>query len=400
MPPAPTRFETAAFWCALGSAACASVSIAASQILLGASLAALLIGRVEWRAPRHWPFLALFAALSLLSMAFSEAPASGLPQIRKFYVWLMLVAVGSTFRKLAHTRWLTLAWLAGGTASALRGLWQFASKYQHAQSAGEDFYTAYVGSRITGFNSHWMTFSGQIMIVLLAGAALLLFGSPDKRARRALFICLPIVALALVLAFTRGIWIATAAALLYLLWSWKRWTVALLPVLALAALVLGPASLRERVTSLIRPHGQQDSNLHRVYTFRIGIEMIKAHPLLGLGLERVGPNVTRYIPPDLPQQLPIGYYGHLHNIYIHYAAERGIPALLALLAFFAFTLRNWLFRLRTRPHAPDAWVLRAGVAIVIGVLVTGLFEYNLGDSEVLGMTLAAVAAVASPRTDV
>lgn len=399
MLPAASRFETAAFWCALGSAAAASVSIAASQILLGAALAALLIGRVPWRAPRHWPFLAAFAVLSLLSLAFSDAPASGLSQVRKFYVWLMLVAVCSTFRTLAHARWLALAWLAGGTASALRGLWQFASKYQHARAAGENFYAAYVGDRITGFNSHWMTFSGQLMIVLLAGAALLFFGSPARRARRALALGLPVVALALVLAFTRGIWIATGAALVYLLWCWKRWTVALLPIAALAAFLLGPASLRERVTSLVRPHGQQDSNLHRVYTFRIGVEMIKAHPLLGLGLERVGPSVSRYIPPDLPQQLPIGYYGHLHNIYIHYAAERGIPALLALLCFFAFTLRDWLARLHADTGASDAWVLRAGVAIVIGVLVTGLFEYNLGDSEILGMTLAAVALVASPRTD-
>lgn len=398
MPATASRFESAAFYCALLSAACAAVSIAASQLLLGASLAALLAGRIPWRAPRYWPFIAAFATLSLLSMAFSDAPASGLSQVRKFYVWLMLVAVCSTFRTLAHARWLTLAWLAGGTASALRGLWQFAAKYQHARATGEDFYLSYVGERITGFNSHWMTFSGQMMIVLLAGAALLLFGSPGRRARRALLLGLPIVALALLLAWTRGVWIATAAALLYLLWSWKRWTVLLLPAAALAALALGPASLRERVTSLVRPHGQKDSNLHRVYTFRIGVEMIKAHPLLGLGLERVGPNVQRFIPPDLPQQLPIGYYGHLHNIYIHYAAERGIPATLAVLGFFLFTLRQWLARLRARPDAPDAWLLRAGVAIVIGVLVTGLFEYNLGDSEILGMTLAAVAAVASSRS--
>ena len=53
-----------------------------------------------------------------------------------------------------------------------------------------------------------------------------------------------------------------------------------------------------------------------------------------------------------------------------------------------------------QPGAGDAWVLRAGVAAVLGVLVTGFFEYNLGDSEILGMTLAAVAAVSSPHADV
>ena len=396
--PGPNQFEKAAYWSALGAAAAASVSIAGSQILLGISLAAMLAGRVRWRVPGHWPFLAVFAILSLLSMAFSDAPGAGLPQIRKFYVWLMLAAVCSTFRTVEQARWLTGAWLAGGTLSALRGLWQFGMKYQNAQAAGQDFYLHYVGERITGFNSHWMTFSGQLMIALLTGMALLMFGRPEKWMRRALMVCLPVVALALILAFTRGIWIATGAAAVYLLWSWRRWTVAMLPLAAVAALAVGPASLRERATSLVKPHGQADSNLHRVYTFRTGVEMIKAHPWLGLGLERVGPQVEAYIPRDLPKQLPVGYYGHLHNIYIHYAAERGIPAMLAIVLFFAFTLRDWLVRLGSGA-TEDGWVLRAGVAVVIGVLVTGLFEYNLGDSEVLGMTLASVAMTCACRRE-
>ncbi len=389
------RFQQAAFWCALGAGAAAAVSIAASQILLGAALAAMLLARVEWRAPKHWPWLAVFASLSLLALAFSDQPAAGLPQIRKFYVWLMLVAICSTFRSPDHPRWLTAAWLAGGTASALRGIWQFGAKYQRAAEQGKNFYLSYVGDRITGFNSHWMTFSGQMMIVLLAGLALLLYGKPERRMRFALLLCLPIVGLALLLAWTRGVWIATGVAVLYLLWGWKRWTVALVPVVALTAVAVGPASLRERVTSFVKPHGEHDSNMHRVYTFRTGVEMIKAHPLLGLGLERVGPHVKDYIPADLPQQLPEGYYGHLHNIYIHYAAERGIPAAIAVIFFFLLTAKDWLARLLHAPHDPAAWFLRAGVAVVIGVLVTGLFEYNLGDSEVLGMTLAAVAAAAA-----
>ncbi|MBI4891415.1 MAG: O-antigen ligase family protein [Acidobacteria bacterium] len=393
------RLQQAAFWCALGAGAAAAVSIAISQILLGAALAALLIARIEWHAPKRWPWLAVFAVLSLLALAFSDLPSAGLPQVRKFYVWLMLVAICSTFSSSKHPRWLAAAWLAGGTASALRGLWQFGVKYQHAAARGENFYLSYVGDRITGFNSHWMTFSGQMMIVLLAGFALLLYGRPERRLRIALLVCLPIVGLALLLAWTRGVWIATGAALLYLLWGWRRWTVALAPALALAAFAFGPASLRERVTSLVKPHGQHDSNLHRIYTFRTGLEMIKAHPWLGLGLERVGPHVKEYIPADLPQELPEGYYGHLHNIYIHYAAERGIPATLAVIAFFLLTARDWLARLRRAPADSSAWLLRAGVAVVAGVLVTGFFEYNLGDSEVLGMTLAAVAAACAPRLD-
>jgi len=384
--------QQVAFWCALGAAATSSVSIAAYQILLGAALAAMLAGRLKWRLPAHWPALAFFAGWTLLSLAFSDLPRAGVPQIRKLYVWAMLFVVAALLRKARDVRWLVLAWLAGGTLSAVRGLWQFGFKYGKAVDAHQDFYHAYVADRITGFMSHWMTFSGQMMIVLLAAIALLLWGRLEGRLKQIVILCLPVLAAALILALTRGIWIATAAGLVYLLWCWRRWSVALIPVAAMVGFVAGPSALRQRITSLVRPAGNMDSNLHRVYTFRTGVEMIKAHPLFGLGPERVGPHFREYVPADLPKEPPEGYYGHLHNIYVHFAAERGLPAMLALLYFLVATLWDWL-RAAARATAEQVWVYRAGVAILTGVLVTGLFEYNLGDSEILGMTLAAIGAV-------
>lgn len=390
--------QSAALWLALGSAVAGSVSIAISQILLGAALACLLAGRLAWRIPRHWTGLAFFAAWTLLSLALSDMPAQGLAQIRKFYVWLLLFAVLATFRTLADARLLTLGWVAGATLSALRGLLQFAAKWQQAASTGQEFYSSYVGSRITGFNSHWMTFSGQMMIALLFGAALLCWGKPRRAERWLLFLGLPIVALALLLAFTRGIWIATAAGAVYLMWYWKRWTVALLPLAALLAFAFGPAGLRDRMTSILKPRGEMDSNLHRVYTFRTGLEMIRAHPWFGLGPERVGPQFQQYVPKDLPSRLPEGYYGHLHNIYIHLSAERGLPAMLALLWFLLATQWDWLRALHHGPGRAE-WLLRAGAAAMLGILVTGVFEYNLGDSEILGMTAAFIGAVCASSTD-
>ena len=352
----------------------------------------MLAGRLHWRLPAHWPALAFFAAWTIASLALSDAPRAGVPQIRKLYVWAMLFVVAALLRQACHVRWLVLAWIAGGTLSALRGLWQFGAKYAKAADAHQDFYLAYVADRITGFMSHWMTFSGQMMMVLLAATALLLWGRLEGRLKHAVILCLPIIFVALILAYTRGVWIATAAGLVYLLWCWRRWSVLLIPVFAMAGFFLGPPALRQRITSLVRPQGTMDSNLHRVYTFRTGVEIVKAHPWFGLGPERVGPHFREYVPADLPKQLPDGYYGHLHNIYMHFAAERGLPAMLALLYFLLATLWDWL-RAAARAPSDHVWIYHAGVAMLIGVLVTGLFEYNLGDSEILGMTLAATGAV-------
>jgi O-antigen ligase len=385
----------AAFWCALGAAATSMCSIAASQTLLGMSLAAMIAGRVTPRLPRGWPFLAFFALATAASLLMSPEPAAGIPQIRKLYVLLILIAVASTFAGLRHVRWLVSAWIALGAAAAATGFWQFGAKWLHARSAGQDFYLSYVGARITGFMSHWMTFSGQMMIVLLVGGALFLLGRIERRTRLLVLAALAFAALALVLGFTRGIWLATAAATVYLLGVWRRWAVLLVPLAAGVVLAAGPESLRARALSLVRPRGQVDSNQHRIVTFRTGLRMIEAHPLIGVGPERVGREFMHYLPPDIKPPLPEGYYGHLHNIYVHYAAERGIPATLGMIGFLLAALLQWIRAVRRGAgRDPERrWILHGGIALLIGILAAGFFEHNLGDSEILMMTMAAVAAV-------
>ena len=96
----------------------------------------------------------------------------------------------------------------------------------------------------------------------------------------------------------------------------------------------------------------------------------------------------------MERPLPEGWYGHLHNIYLHYAAERGIPTMLALMWMLGKILWDFLHALRRLPPgASDArFLLHGGVAVMLAILVAGFFELNLGDSEVLFMFLTVVAA--------
>jgi len=175
------------------------------------------------------------------------------------------------------------------------------------------------------------------------------------------------------------------------------------PVVVLLAFALGPPGLRDRMLSIVHPHGDTDSNMHRYVTFRTGVAMIKAHPLLGLGPDMIRYEFQQYVPADIPRPLPEGFYGHLHNIYVQYSAERGIPAMLAMVGFLVWNMWLWLRRLRAPApsvvNVPDtaaaAWLLRAGVAMLIAVLVAGLFEHSLGNSVVLTLTLSSVAMIDS-----
>jgi len=65
----------------------------------------------------------------------------------------------------ATLRWsLAVPDLAGiGSLTAIRGFVQFAGKMQEAHQAGRGSYDFYVGERITGFTSHWNTYSAEEM---------------------------------------------------------------------------------------------------------------------------------------------------------------------------------------------------------------------------------------------
>jgi O-antigen ligase len=386
--------DRAPFYLLCGSLVSILFSIAVSDMFLGLSLAALLLSSERLRLPPIKLPLALFVAGTVVSWLASGHIRDGTPQIRKFFVFTVLLLVYSTFRKISEVRALALIWAGVATLSAVRSLFQFAQKYQEAQDQHRNFYEFYVGSRITGFSSHWMTLGGEEMLVLLFLLALLFF-SMERRWKAAGWFFAVLLALSMVLGFTRSIFLlGFPVGLLYLLWFWHRWLVAAAPVVALIAFLVAPAALKERVISIVQPHGQMDSNEHRSITRRAGMEMIRAHPLLGLGPEVMNnPAVfDHYVPADIPRPLPVGWYGHLHNIYLQYAAERGIPTLIAMLWLIGKILWDFATALRAKPANPEArFVLHGAIAVILAILAEGFLEYNLGTSAVLLLFLAVVS---------
>ncbi|HEV2201306.1 MAG TPA: O-antigen ligase family protein [Bryobacteraceae bacterium] len=394
-------------WLAGAAAAATVVSIAAFEILLGMALAATLVQqgvgtgetKIEWRWPAITLPLCIWFAATMLSAAASGDALAAYPQFKKFYVYLMLFLVYGLFRTIAQVRWLAIAWTLAASLSALWSFVQLARKVQAAAAAHQNFYLAYIDARITGFMGHWMTFSGHMMIALMLVGALLFF-SPDfsSRGRGAAWMILAglLIAAALLAAFTRSMWLGALGGGVYLIWMWRRWMVLAIPVAIGLVLLIDPFAVRERAISAFQPRGGVDSNEHRVVTRLIGWEMIKAHPWLGLGPEEVGKQYLNYVPASVQRPLPEGYYGHLHNIYIHYAAERGVPAMLALMWALGQALFDFTRGLRRLPggwrrRSDVGWVLHGAIAAMIAVLLSGWYELNLGDSEVLGMVLAVIA---------
>ncbi len=365
------------------------ISIAGFEIALGAAIVAMAVLRVKPRWPPIWLPILLFFLGTVISWLACGDLRGGFPQIKKFYVYAMVFVVASTFQNARQIRWLALAWAAAATASAGLGLYQFYDKYEDAVDKNQNFYEAYVADRITGFLDHWMTFSGEMMMALLIIGSLVFF-CRDRRWIPWLIAAGAIIGAALVAAETRSMWAGAACGGIYLLWLWKRWTVIALPAVAAILMLTNPFGIGERERSLFQPHGEEDSNAHRDVVHRIGYRIIKAHPWLGVGPEQVGKVYQNYIPPDV-KKLPTGYYQHLHNVYIHYAAERGVPTMLMLVWMLLRALYDFARTLRRLPRGDESrWVLEMAIAVIIAIMIAAWEEVNLGTSVVLAMFLAVV----------
>jgi len=391
MKPAETFFVRAARWLTFGSAASIIFGPAAFSILLALALVALLLSGEPLLLPRIKLPLALFMLGTLISLAFSGHIADGLPQVRKFWVFCVLLVVFSALRNIRVVRWLFLTWAGFAAIDALRGMVQFVQKVEQARAMHSADYAYYVGERITGFSSHWNTFSAQLMFALIMLAAFLFF-APNFRRRMWVWIgCAALLALGILLAETRAVWMAMAVASIYLIWFWRRWLVPLVPVTIALAFLVSPPVIRARFTSFFHPQGV-DSNAFRIVTWRTGLRMIEAHPVLGLGPEEPRIQFDQYMPPELLPK-PEGSYIHLHDMYLEYAAERGIPTMLIMMWMLGEILYDFWRGLRALPpgRSNQRFLLHGGIAAVLAVLVEGVAEYNLGISGVLSMFLVIVA---------
>jgi O-antigen ligase len=232
--------------------------------------------------------------------------------------------------------------------------------------------------RINGPSSHVMTFSGLLLPISL----LLLFLWRHQRQWWQL-VAGSVATLTLLLTFTRSVWIGwIVAAAVVLLISRPRVVLYALPVVILFVTFM-PMPLFSRLVSTFDV--QQSSNFDRIRMLEAGVEMIRDHPLLGVGPANVKETYALYRKHDAPRPRP----PHLHNNVIQLWAERGILGLAAYLLFLALfareVARHW--------RGPQRAWAEGGAAVAISLATAGLFEFNWGDTEVFYVLLNLTALV-------
>ena len=192
-------------------------------------------------------------------------PRAGLPQVKKFFVYLMLPIIFTAIRRTEEIRHLIWWWAAAASVSGLWSFVQFWTNRQNALSTEQRFLSALRGRPGDGLHEplddvRRGTDDGLICCCCLAPVraaapipmAGVRGGRSDFRLDRDR------------MDAKRVAW--SRHRCVYLVAVWRPKYLLLTPLLLIVGWFVAPRSVRARVISIYQPHGDFDSNLHRNIT--------------------------------------------------------------------------------------------------------------------------------------
>ena len=284
-----------------------------------------------------------------------------------FYLLLRLI------KPRAREMWVILdAFVLSGVVVAGYGLWQVVFDREALITAEGGLMRL---RSVFGSPNNVGLYLGRIL-PLLAAAMLLGQAMPQRRRWAYVLAVLPI-GLALLLSFSRGaLFLGVPAGLLVVFWVWQRrngrspWAW----VLATAVLVMGVLLIAPQIPALAgRFDLRSATGIFRLNLWRASLEMLREHPLTGVGLDNfLYAYRGRYI-LDAAWQEP--NLSHPHNMALDFATRLGLLGLLT---------GGWLFwqlgrsLRRTLNHAPAAWqpVAIGFLGALAATLAHGLVDHS------------------------
>jgi O-antigen ligase len=357
--------ERVGYFALLGFVAALQVSIAAANIFLALALLmwlahVIMMRRVE--VPTFFYPLAVYAALTLMSAAFSDDPNASFVDSKQLVLFL-IVPMAYEFAHETKAPFVVQVIITVGAVSALYGIFQFGVlQFDN------------LGQRPRGALGHYMTYSGVLMLVTCAAAARILF----TKDRIWPSLMMPALLVILGLTFTRSALIGACAGIAFLLLLKDLRLMAVMPVLAALFFVLAPPQVTDRFMSMF--DARDPTRVDRVTMLKVGSRMVRANPLAGVGPARVGERYLEFLDPGEPAHVN----PHLHNVPMQIAAERGLPALAAWLWMIVVLVIDMVKRLKV----PDVrFLAAAALGCIVATLAAGMAEYNFGDSEFLMLFL-------------
>ncbi|MEN8154006.1 MAG: O-antigen ligase family protein [Acidobacteriota bacterium] len=334
-----------------------------SLILIFASYK-MLKEKTKIQLPPFFKYLVLFSITTIISTIFAIDPLNSLNDNKELLIFLLVPVYVLILDRKRKVQIAIYTLLFSSFFSSLTGIITSLNK------------GISLSHRLKGFTSHWMTYSGLLMLVFIFFFIYTALREKGKQ-KYLNFILLSIVLISILLSLTRQVWVGIIVSIfIFIVFYFKKkpvFPVILIISLLILTLIL-PGSIKKRALSIFDINNE--TNKDRIYMAYTAIEMIKDYPLTGVGADNVKKVFRKYRHPDAKKDNP-----HLHNNFLQIGAERGLVSLAIFLILF---LKIFSDLIKLIKHG-DSYERNFSIPVLfllIGFLTAGMFEYNFGDSEI------------------
>ena len=316
--------------------------------------------------------LTLYLVAYIFSSIFSADPARSWSRldtevIKALSAILVFSAVARNGRERAG-----IWFLAGASAAALLGIWQFGSGLMHPIERELP--------RAWG-TMHAVTYGEVMALAMVLGGSLI--GKPGSHLRKFYIAAFFLTTLGFSASLSRGPALGLFFAFVIVFIARRASRRFILASLALVFLAFGASAVfnkdnRARLTSVTgylaekQPEEKLDYSANvRVTMWRAGMEIFKDYPLTGTGpysLRRVF-NYYHQRPVDGVINFP-----DVHNLYLQRAADSGLPGLLALLFLLGTILKGALSSFVKNRDQYSLWGLAAFSGFLVMMVTDSSFD--------------------------
>ena len=311
----------------------ALVAHAYNSLSLGRPFAAMV--------PAMW-YVALLVGWAVLTLPFSYWAGGSLSFMlntwfKTLVVFVLLANVVDSLPKLRKLSW-------GLVLMAVPLAWTTVRNFASGQMLG--------GERVLGYESGLTGNPNDmaLMLNLILPFAVALFLYNTKASRRLLLGGIIVLLVAAIIAtFSRAGFLALAFIFMIYMWRLRKrperiWAPVVL-VLALASLPFLPASYSDRLTTITNVESDETGSAQvRLRDLKAATVFTLQHPLVGAG---IGQNILAM------NEIRGSEWLKVHNVYLEYSMELGLPGLILFLLLMGACFRNTREVMKRSAALPD-----------------------------------------------
>lgn len=255
---------------------------------------------------------------------------------------------------------------------------------------------AWASDRPSGFSGNAIIYAPILAVACTASIIMIFLPKTDLLFSKKEFYFLMIVAFltlsGVILAQTRGAWLALFAASVITLFLYDRRKafICFFSFVTLFVIIfLTSSALKQRAASIVTSFYTEDetgSTGSRLELWKGSLLIFKEHPVLGTGLGDFRSDIEKLISDKKLKQIVTTC--HAHNIYLQVLATRGVIGLTLLGALFIFLMRWGIKRIRENPGIGGYVIVLSTLVIMINGLTANCIEdtqFVAASSLVIGL---------------